>query len=68
MALGAFTMTVELAARFLDDYISGDQYFKTLYRGHNLVRTRCQLRLAECMFDRLGEMNKIISEISGVKF
>ena len=68
MALGALTMTVELAVRFLDDYISGDQYFKTLYRGHNLVRARCQLRLAEDMLDRMGEMNKIISEISGVKF
>jgi len=68
MALGAFTMTVELAVRFLDDYISGDQYFKTLYRGHNLVRARCQLRLAEDMLDHMGEMNKIISEISGVKF
>ena len=68
MALGAFTMTVELAVRFLDDYISGDQYFKTLYRGHNLVRTRCQLKLAESMLANMGEMNKIISEISGIRF
>lgn len=68
MSLGAFTMTVELAARFLDDYITGDQYFKTLYRGHNLVRTRCQLKLAEEMFDHLGEMNKVIAEISRVQF
>ena len=68
LSLGAFTMTVELAARFLDDYITGDQYFKTLYRGHNLVRTRCQLRLAEEMYEHLGEMNKIIAEISGVPF
>ena len=68
MALGAFTMTVELAVRFLDDYISGDQYFKTLYRGHNLVRARCQLKLAEDMLEHMGEMNKIIAEISGVKF
>ena len=68
MALGALTMTVELAVRFLDDYIQGDQYFKTRYRGHNLVRTRCQLRLAEDMLEHMGEMNMIISEISGVKF
>ena len=68
MSLGAFTMTVELAVRFLDDYITGDQYFKTLYRGHNLVRTRCQLKLAEEMYEHLGEMNKIIAEISGVQF
>ncbi len=68
MSLGAFAMTVELAVRFLDDYITGDQYFKTLYRGHNLVRARCQLKLAEEMYDRLGEMNKIIADIAGMVF
>jgi hypothetical protein len=66
MALGAFVMTVEVAARFLDDYITGDQYFKVLYRGHNLVRARCQLKLAQEMFDRMGEMNKIVAEIAGI--
>ena len=68
LSLGVFTMTLELAVRFLDDYITGDQYFKTLYRGHNLVRTRCQLRLADIVYERLGEMNKIISELTGVTF
>jgi hypothetical protein len=68
MALGAFVMTVEVAVRFLDDYITGDQYFKTLYRGHNLVRARCQLKLASEMLDRMGEMNKIISDIAGNAF
>lgn len=68
MALGAFVMTVEVGVRFLDDYITGDQYFKTLYRGHNLVRARCQLKLAEEMYERMGEMNKIIAEIAGVTF
>ncbi len=68
LALGAFTMTLEVAVRFLDDYITGDQYFKTLYRGHNLARTRCQLKLAEEMQERLGEMNKIIADISRVQF
>ncbi len=64
MALGAFVMTTELVVRFLDDYITGDQYFKTLYRGHNLVRTRCQLKLAEEMFSRLDEMEAIVKEIA----
>lgn len=68
LSLGVFTMTLELAVRFLDDYITGDQYFKTLYRGHNLVRTRCQLRLADVVYERLGEMNKIISDLTGVTF
>lgn len=64
LALGAFTMTVELAVRFLDDYITGDQYFKTKYRGHNLVRAKCQLHLAEDMLARMDEMNAIVNEIA----
>ena len=68
LALGAFTMTAELAVRFLDDYICGDQYFKTLYRDHNLVRARCQLKLAESMLSHMDEMNKIVSDISGIEF
>jgi len=68
MALGAFTMTLEVGVRFLDDYITGDQYFKTNYRGHNLVRARCQIALAEEMYDRMGEMNKVISDIAGMAF
>jgi Ser/Thr protein kinase RdoA (MazF antagonist) len=68
LSLGVFTMTLELAVRFLDDYITGDQYFKTLYRGHNLVRTRCQLRLADIVYEHLGEMNKIIADLTGMTF
>ena len=64
LALGAFTMTFELVIRFLDDYLVGDQYFKTHFEGHNLVRARCQLRLAEDMFARLDEMNAVIDEIA----
>ena len=68
LALGAFTMTFELVVRFLDDYITGDKYFKTLYPGHNLVRTRCQLELAKDMYRKMNDMNKIVSEISGISF
>lgn len=66
LALGAFVMTVELAVRFLDDYITGDQYFKTLYRGHNLVRARSQLALADDIYDKLGSMNAIVAEIANI--
>lgn len=63
MALGAFSITIELAARFLDDYITGDKYFKINYENHNLVRTRCQLKLAQDMHDKMDEMNRIVAEI-----
>ena len=65
LALGAFIITVELAVRFLDDYITGDQYFKTAYHKHNLVRARCQLALAADMHRRLDEMQQIVNEIAG---
>lgn len=68
LALGAFTMTLELVVRFLDDYLTGDQYFKTAYPGHNLVRARCQLALAEDMLEKLDAMNRIVSEIAGFAF
>lgn len=63
MALGAFSVTVELAARFLDDYITGDEYFKVNYDTHNLVRARCQIKLAQDMYSKKDEMIKIVSSI-----
>lgn len=64
MALGALTITIELASRFLDDYITGDKYFKVNYEGHNIDRTRCQLKLAQDMVSKFDEMNAIIKEIT----
>ena len=63
MALGAVTITLELASRFLDDYLLGDKYFKIHYEGHNLVRTRCQLRLLEDMLAKYDDMCAIIKEL-----
>lgn len=64
MALGAVTITFELASRFLDDYITGDKYFKVNYPGHNLTRTRAQLKLAADMLDKYEEMQSIVHEIA----
>ena len=63
MAMGAFCITIELAARFLDDYLTGDKYFKILYPEHNLVRTRAQLKLAKDMEKKLDEMKKIVMDL-----
>ena len=60
---GAYLMTIECGMRFLTDYLSGDTYFATKYEGHNLVRTKTQIRLAsemEAQFDKMGD---IIAEI-----
>ena len=62
LALGAIVMTIELAVRFLDDYIDGDKYFKLNYPEHNLVRARCQIALAKDMLKKKDIMESIIKE------
>lgn len=62
MALGAFAITLELASRFLDDYITGDKYFATRYPAHNLDRARCQIALAMDMDSKLDQMQAIVNE------
>ena len=60
---GAYLMTIECGMRFLTDYLSGDTYFATKYKGHNLVRCRTQIRLASEMEAQFTEMGKIIENI-----
>lgn len=60
--LGVFTMTVELAIRFLTDYLDGDKYFKTRYPGHNVDRMRNQIALAKDILKKQAEMEKIIKK------
>ena len=52
-------MTLELAVRFLTDYLNGDLYFKITSPDHNLVRARTQIRLVqdiEAKWDQLCEI------------
>jgi N-acetylhexosamine 1-kinase len=56
-------MTIECGMRFLADYLAGDTYFATKYEGHNLVRCRTQIRLADEMEQSFEKMGKIIEEI-----
>ena len=58
-----FSITIELAARFLADYLDGDFYFKCNYPAHNLVRTRCQLQLAKDILRKQDELQWIILDI-----
>ncbi len=62
LVTAAFSVTVELASRFLDDYITGDQYFRISYPQHNLVRTRCQLTLAKDIMRKRAELEWIVRE------
>ena len=59
LAWSSFVLTVELAVRFLDDYIQGSPYFKINYPEHNLVRTKCQIALAKDMQKKMPQMEQI---------
>ncbi len=61
LPLGAKIITLELAVRFLTDYLDGDRYFKTAYPEHNLVRARSQLKLVADMEAKWPEMQGIVA-------
>ena len=60
--MGAYLMTLELAMRFLGDYLNGDKYFRILYPEHNLVRARKQIKLVEDMEKKMPQMQKIVNK------
>lgn len=62
LAASCLSLTVELATRFLADYILGDPYFNIAYPMHNLDRTRCQIALAKDMQRKMHEMERIVAE------
>ncbi|MFT4175201.1 MAG: aminoglycoside phosphotransferase family protein [Luteolibacter sp.] len=49
LAFSGKLLTLEVAIRFLTDYLEGDIYFKTTRPGQNLDRTRNQLQLLKTM-------------------
>ena len=60
LALSCYSLTCELATRFLSDYLNGDKYFKILYPEHNIVRARNQIALAKDMENKLDAMDAIV--------
>ncbi len=62
LPLSPFVLAVELASRFLDDYLLGDKYFTIAYPTHNLVRARCQLALARDLWNKQEQMSDIITK------
>jgi len=63
LATGAAVITLELASRFLGDYLVGDKYFRIDYPEHNLVRARAQLALFRDMMAHMEDMKRIIMTI-----
>ncbi|MBR4361012.1 MAG: aminoglycoside phosphotransferase family protein [Clostridia bacterium] len=60
LPISCVAMTVEVAVRFLTDYLNGDVYFRVARPDHNLIRTRNQIALAQDMLKKTDEMAGIV--------
>ncbi len=61
---GVLAITLELASRFLTDYLNGDVYFKCKIPRHNLVRTKTQITLAKDINAKMSELRRILDGIT----
>ena len=55
----AFLLTMEVAIRFLEDYLRGNVYYHVTYTEHNLVRARTQLKLACEIYNNMDVLNTL---------
>lgn len=60
LAFSCRYMAWEQAMRFFTDYLNGDIYYKTDYPGHNLVRTKAQIRYLEVLEENKAVMESIV--------
>ena len=63
LATGAAVITLELASRFLGDYLTGDKYFRIDTPDQNLRRAKAQLVLFQDMMAHMEDMKQIIREV-----
>ena len=61
LPIGAAVITLELASRFLLDYLIGDKYFRIDYPEQNLRRAQAQLTLFTDMMRHMDEMKAIVA-------
>jgi hypothetical protein len=55
-------MAWEQAMRFMTDYLNNDVYYKTDYPGHNLVRTKAQVRYLEVLEENKEAMEAVVND------
>ena len=63
LIFGVKLITFELGIRFLTDYLSGDQYFKTQYPQQNLNRCRTQFKLIKSIEANEIAMERILKKV-----
>ncbi len=62
---GVLLLPYMQAVRFLTDYLEGDHYYKTSHSGHNLQRTRAQVKLVQEVESAERELRRILQENYG---
>ncbi len=62
LAFSCRYMAWEQTMRFFTDFINGDLYYKTAYPGHNLVRTKAQMRYLEVLEENREQMEEIVAK------
>lgn len=65
LAGSASYITFIMGLRFLTDFLNNDVYFSTHHPAHNLIRTRAQFRLLECMEAHFTQMNDLVMQEFG---
>ncbi|OHB79598.1 MAG: hypothetical protein A2Z25_03395 [Planctomycetes bacterium RBG_16_55_9] len=60
LAFGGKLITFEQFIRFLTDYLKGDVYYKIHREGHNLDRSRTQMKLVQSIIEQEDTMNEIV--------
>ncbi len=59
LAFSGKLITFEQMIRFLGDHLAGDTYYKIHRPGHNLDRTRTQMKLVESIMAQEDKMNTV---------
>ncbi len=60
LVFGGKLITFEQMIRFLTDYLAGDVYYKVHREGHNLDRTRTQMKLVRSIIEQEEDMNRLV--------
>jgi Ser/Thr protein kinase RdoA (MazF antagonist) len=62
LVFAAKLITFEQFLRFLTDYLAGDIYYKVHREGHNLDRSRTQMKLIRSIIENEEAMNQVVEK------
>jgi len=64
LVLSSKIIVYEQALRFLTDHLEGDRYYRVARPGHNLDRSRVQIRLLERIEEREPELDRCVERLA----